>query len=162
MKQFPTHIVAVDGVIENGNDEILLVKHRGKEIWTVPGGQVEVGENLMEALVRETKEESGVDIAVNKLICVSSNTCTYEGYNGYGTVPTKVMFGFTCTYLGGEFAASDETSEARWVHKDRVLEYFIVPNLIERYKAYLNFNGEILYLSYVTKPEYDLQLNRFI
>ena len=37
-----------------------------------------------------------------------------------------------------------------------------MPNLIERFKAYLNFQGDIQYLEYVTKPEYDLKLNRFI
>lgn len=55
MKQFPTHIVAVDGIIENGNNEILLVKNSYHNVYTVPGGQVEIGENLIEAL----KEKSG-------------------------------------------------------------------------------------------------------
>jgi 8-oxo-dGTP diphosphatase len=58
MKQFPTHIVAVDGIVENERNEILLVKNRDKEVWTVPGGQVEIGENLIDALIREIKESS--------------------------------------------------------------------------------------------------------
>lgn len=159
MKQFPTHIVAVDGIIENNNNEILLVKHRHHGVWTVPGGQVEVGENLIDALKREIKEETGINADVNKLICVSSNTCTYQGYNGYGTIPTKVMFGFTCKYINGELCTSDETSEICWVPKDKVIEYITVPNLIERFKAYLNFNGEIKYLEYITKPEYTLKVD---
>lgn len=81
MKQFPTHIVAVDGIVENDSNEILLVKHRHYGIYTIPGGQVEVGENLKEALMREIKEETGIDVVVNKLVCISSNTCTYQGYN---------------------------------------------------------------------------------
>lgn len=160
MKEFPTHIVTVDGIVENERNEILLVKHRAKEVWTIPGGQVEVGENLMNALIREIKEESGIDVIVNKLVCVSSNTCTYEGYNGYGTVPTKVMFGFTCSYIGGVLSTSDETSESRWVSKDRVLDYITVPHLLERFKAYLNFDGNIQYLEYITKPNYDLKLKQ--
>lgn len=60
MKQFPTHIVAVDGIIENDKNEILLVKSRDKEIYTIPGGQVEIGENLTNALIREIKEETGI------------------------------------------------------------------------------------------------------
>lgn len=160
MKQFPTHIVAVDGIVENERNEILLVKHRDKEVWTIPGGQVEIGENLVDALIREIKEESGIDVSVNKLVCISSNTCTYEGYNGYGTVPTKVMFGFTCRFIGGQLSVSDETSESRWVSKDSVLDYITVPNLVERFKAYLNFDGNIQYLEYITKPQYDLKLKR--
>ncbi len=162
MKQFPTHIVAVDGIIENENNEILLVKHRHHGVYTVPGGQVEIGENLIDALRREIKEETGVMVEVNKLICVSSNTCTYQGYNGYGTIPTKVMFGFTCKYLGGELCTSDETSETLWVDKAKVLDYITVPNLIERFKAYLTFQGEIQYLEYITKPKYELKLERSI
>lgn len=161
-KQFPTHIVTVDGIVENNNNEILLVKHRHHGVYTIPGGQVEVGENLMDALVREIKEETGIDASVEKLICVSSNTCTYQGYNGYGIVPTKVMFGFTCKYIGGELCTSDETSETLWVAKDKILDYITVPNLVERFNAYLNFKGDIQYLQYITKPEYDLKLKRFI
>ncbi len=162
MKQFPTHIVAVDGIVENDRNEVLLVKHKHHGVYTIPGGQVEVGENLIDALKREIKEEAGIDVDVNKLICVSSNTCTYQGYNGYGIVPTKVMFGFVCKYLGGELCTSDETSESLWVDKDKVLDYITVPNLVERFKSYANNKGDIQYLEYVTKPEYSLKEKRLI
>lgn len=56
---FPTHIVAVGGIVEDGHGNILLVKTRDAG-WEYPGGQVEVGENLMDALSREIKEESGI------------------------------------------------------------------------------------------------------
>jgi ADP-ribose pyrophosphatase YjhB (NUDIX family) len=160
MKQFPTHIIAVDGIIENDNNEILLVKNRHHGVYTVPGGQVEVGENLIEALKREVREEAGVEVEVGKLICVSSNTCTYEGFNGYGMIPTKVMFGFTCKYISGELQTSDETSETIWVKKEEVLNHISVPNLIKRFEAYLNFSGDVQYLEYITKPEYELKLER--
>jgi 8-oxo-dGTP diphosphatase len=162
MKQFPTHIVAVDGIIENENNEILLVKNRNHGVYTVPGGQVEVGENLIEALKREIREEAGVEVEVGKLVCISSNTCTYQGYNGYGLIPTKVMFGFICKYIGGELQVSDETSETIWVQKEKVLDLITVPNLIKRFEAYLNFNGDIQYLEYITKPEYELKLELLI
>lgn len=162
MKQFPTHIVAVDGIVENENGEILIVKDSYKGIYTFPGGQVEVGENLIDALTREVKEETGADIEVKKLICVSSNTGTHQGHSGYGLVPTKVMFGFTCNYLGGELCTSNETSETVWVLKDKVLNYISAAYLVERYKAYLNFKGDVQYLEYLTRPEYNLKLKRFI
>ncbi|GEM_PF-3094732 len=96
MKRFPTHIVAVFGVVENENREVLLLKHRHHDIWMFPGGQVEVGENLVEALIREAREESGMEIEVGRMFCVTSNTCTYPGYDGYDTVPSKVIMGFAC------------------------------------------------------------------
>lgn len=161
-KQFPAHIVAVYGIVENDKDEILLLKHRDKGIWMFPGGQVELGENLIDALLRETREESNMDIAAERLYCVSSNTGTYEGYNGYGLVPTKVIFGFTCSYVGGDFKESDETTESFWCPREKVLDSLVVPDFIEKFKAYLSFTGEIKYLEYVTRPHYSLKSERFI
>jgi len=161
MKQFPTHIVAVFGVVENDRHEILLLKHRDKGLWMFPGGQVEAGENLIDALLRETREESNMDVAVGRLFCVASNTCSHPGYNGYETVPTKVMFGFTCAYMGGEFKESDETTEACWEHRDSVLKLLTDPPYTE-YKAYLNFNGDVKYLEYVTRPEFKLKVEVMI
>jgi len=160
-KQFPTHIVAVFGVVENEQGEVLLLKHRDKGTWMFPGGQVETGENLIEALERETMEESGMTIEAGKLFCVDSNTCTYKGYGGYKHVPTKVMFGFACKYIGGTFRESGETTEGRWVARDEVPDMLIDP-LREKYLAYLGFEGGIQYSAYVTKPAYALQYRREI
>ena len=162
MKKFPIHLVCVYGIVENDKDEILLLKSRDSNYWMFPGGQVESGENLIDGLIRETKEESNMDITVNKLFSIASNTCTYHGHSGYGTIPTKVMMGFTCTYIKGEFAVSNEATEYCWVHKDNVLELLTVGNFIDKYKAYLNFKNDIQYLSYITRPQYDLKLERFI
>lgn len=162
VKQFPTHIIAVYGIVKNDKDEILLLKHRSKGVWMFPGGQVEIGENLINALLRETKEEANMDITVEKLYCVSSNTGTYQGYNGYGLIPTKVIFGFTCTYVDGDFKDSDETTESFWCPKEKVLDILVVPDFIDKYKAYLDFSNEIKYLEYVTKPEYIVKTNRYI
>lgn len=161
-KKFPTHIVAVDGIVKNEKNQILLVKNSYKCIYTMPGGQVEIGENLMDALTREIKEETGVNISVEKLVCISSNTGIHKGYNGYTVVPTKVMFGFECKYVDGELCTSDETSESLWINKNEVLNYITEPNLIERFKAYLNFKGLVQYLEYITKPQYSLKLKRLI
>lgn len=72
------------------------------------------------------------------------------------------MFGSTCNYLGGELCTSNETSETIWVDKAKVLDYVTFPNLVERFKAYLDYQGDIQYLEYITKPEYNLKLKRLI
>lgn len=53
--QIPVHIVAALGYVENEKDEILLVKTRRDGQWVFPGGQVEVGENLIDGVIREIK-----------------------------------------------------------------------------------------------------------
>lgn len=157
----PTHIVAAAGVVENKKGEILLVKtyHGG---WVFPGGQVEVGENLIEAVTREIQEESGVSVEVKKLFAISSNTAAYKGYNGVEIVPTKVMMDFVCTYLSGELSTSEENSETCWIAKDKVLDLITAPAIRQRFQAYLDFDGSVQYLAYVTKPEFDLRVTRKI
>ncbi len=153
---FPTHIVAAAGVTTNTNGEVLLVKtHHGG--WVFPGGQVENGENLIDAVIRETKEESGVDIEVGKLFCISSNTGEHPGYNGVKVIPTKVMMDFICVAVGGETCISEENSETGWFQKDKVLEMISAPAIVERFKAYLEFDGNIQYLEYITKPEFTIK-----
>ena len=160
-KQFPTHIVAVYGVVENELGEVLLLKHRQKGTWMFPGGQVENGENLMEALARETMEESGMAIEIGRLFSVESNTCTNKGYGGYKHVPTKVMLGFACKHVRGAFRESGETSAGCWVARDKAAELLDSP-LREKYLEYLAFAGTVQYQAYVTNPEYTLQYNREI
>lgn len=159
-KQFPVHIVAAAAFIENEKEQVLLVNQtRG---WGIPGGQVEVGENLIDAVLREIEEESGIVAAIDRLVGVSSNTSTYMGYNGYGMVPPKVIFDFVGHYISGEPRGSDETIEARWVEKNQLIEYITVPVMLARLRAYLGDKQGVQYLAYETKPDYRLELERHV
>lgn len=157
----PTHIIAAAGIVINDNDEILMVKtHRGG--WVFPGGQVEVGENVIDAVKREVMEETGIDIEVGEVFCISSNTCTYPGYNGVKEVPTKIMLDFICRTKGGIPRPSDENSESAFFPRDKVQELITSPAIVERFKAYLEYEGRPIYMEYVTKPNFQLKLKRSI
>lgn len=104
----PTHIVAGAGIVINDNDEILMVKTYNAG-WVFPGGQVEVGENIIDAVKREIMEETGIEVEVGELFCISSNTRKHPGTNGVKEVPTKVMLDFICRAKGGTPRPSDET-----------------------------------------------------
>ncbi|TCP21482.1 ADP-ribose pyrophosphatase YjhB (NUDIX family) [Scopulibacillus darangshiensis] len=160
--QMPVHIVAAGGFVENNQGEILLVKVRRDGDWVFPGGQVEVGENLIDGVIREVKEESGIDVIVSHLVGIFSNTATYEGHSGVKIVPTKVMFDFVCKPVGGELTTSDETSDSCWVSKEEVLDLVSAPALRTRYQAYLDYNGSINYMDYITRPEFELKLKRSV
>ncbi len=66
------HFVAVGGFVTNEKKEVLLIKSplRG---WEFPGGMVEPGESLTEALIREVKEESGVNVSIKGIIGLYKN-----------------------------------------------------------------------------------------
>ena len=155
----PTHIIACGGLVEDQAGNILIVKtHHGG--WVFTGGQVEVGENLMDGVIREVKEESGIDIEVTSLIGVYTNSGMHKWYDGVTDVPTKLMLDFACKPIGGELGTSDETTDSRWIKKEKVLDFITTPAIRKRYQAYLDFDGNVNYMEYVTHPEFDLKLSR--
>ncbi len=105
---YPRHIVAVSGIVSGPRGRILLVKgdRRG---WEPPGGQVDLGEDLIEALERETREECGVEVGAVSLVGVYSNLGRPER-----GLAEQVNFAFRCEWAGGEARAGDECAEAGW------------------------------------------------
>ena len=161
VRVLPTHIIAAAGIVINEKDEVLMVKanHGG---WVFPGGQVEVGENVIDAVKREVMEETGIEIEVGEVFCISSNTCKYPGYNGVKEVPTKIMLDFLCRAKGGIPRPSDENAESAFFSRQKARELITAPAVAERFKAYLEYAGRPVYMEYVTKPSFQLKLKREI
>ncbi len=157
----PVHIIAAAGIVINEKDEILMIKNLRRG-WEFPGGQVEAGENVINAVRREILEETGIEVEVGELFCISSNTCKYPGYNDVKEIPTKIILDFICHSKGETPGTSDENSETAFIPKSRALELIRTPAYIERYKAFLEYTGRPIYLEYVSKPEFRLKLKRLI
>jgi len=156
---FPTHIVAAGGYIFDSKGNMLLVKttHRGYE---PPGGQIEVGENIEEGLLREIFEESGIIAAVRAMVGVYSNVGQHLWHDGKTNVPTKVMFDFICDYVSGQPTTSDETSDVIWVSRAEAMGYITSPPARFRLEKALSYSGGVSYCSYLSKPEFRVLLDR--
>ena len=158
---WPTHIVAAAGYVFDKHENILIVKTKNRG-WDCTGGQVEMGENLEEAVLREIMEESGIKASVKCLCGVYSNVGSHKFYDGVTDVPTKVMFDFLCAYESGACRPSDETTEVIWVPKKEVMRYITSPAQIYRFKKALSFDGRVTYAAYVSKPDFLIRAERFI
>jgi ADP-ribose pyrophosphatase YjhB (NUDIX family) len=139
--QTPKHIVAACGLVRNAARDVLLVRHPQRG-WEIPGGQVEEGETLPDALIREIQEESGVTASVRALGSVTSNL----------TLPTKVIFGFLCEYISGKLTTSDESLETAWVNADVVLKRITHPVIYDRTRDLLAFDRHVIYRAYTIEP----------
>ncbi|MFC7681740.1 NUDIX hydrolase [Paenibacillus sp. GCM10028914] len=106
----PKHIVSAAAIVVNDNQEILLIRgpRRG---WEMPGGQVELGESLSQAAIRETKEESGIDIEIIKFCGIFQNT----GNSICNTL-------FLAKPIGGELITTEESLESGFFSIEEALE----------------------------------------
>ena len=125
-RKFPDlPIVGVGGVLFDG-DRVLLVK-RGKEPglgqWSIPGGVVQVGETLKEAVVREVREETHLEVEAVGLAKVMERIFRDpDGRVAYH----YVLVDFLCRRLGGTLQADSDAQEARWVPLQDLSSYQVV------------------------------------
>ena len=125
-RKFPDlPIVGVGGILFDG-DRVLLVK-RGKEPglgqWSIPGGVVQVGETLKEAVVREVREETHLEVEALGLAKVLERIFRDpDGRVAYH----YVLVDFLCRRLGGALQADSDAQEARWVPLQDLPSYQVV------------------------------------
>jgi 8-oxo-dGTP diphosphatase len=108
-------VVGVGAVIWNGTGAIVLIRRsqppRQGE-WSIPGGRLEYGESIRDALAREVREETGLEIAVLGLIDVVDSVTRDER----GVILRHyVLIDFAARVVGGKLAAGSDAADARWV-----------------------------------------------
>lgn len=150
--EMPTHIVAVGGLVTDGGGKVLLVKSERRG-WEFPGGQVEVGESLPHAVIREIREESGVSAEVVGIVGIYSNTSKRPGWNGVREIPTIVNVDFRCRYLSGELTLSDETVDFGWFSREEAVKLVSYPKYILRLQKMLDDDGIFHCYAYRHKGE---------
>lgn len=63
---------AAIAIIKDG--KVLLTKREDFEVWCLPGGQVDPGESMADSAVREAREETGLEVELTRLVCLSSRS----------------------------------------------------------------------------------------
>jgi len=108
-------VVSVGAVVWRGDDVLLIRRGRApfEGQWSIPGGKVEYGETLEDALVREVREETGVEIALAGLVGV---------YQSIEPETHFVMVDYAAGWVSGEPRAADDALEACFVPFDEALE----------------------------------------
>ena len=115
-------------VIHDGR--VLLIR-RGKEPlrgrWVVPGGTVEPGETLQDALVREVREETGLTVRPRDVVLVFDRILREEGEVRYH----YVIVDYLCDYVEGTPRAGSDAEEVALVTPERLCEFDIPEKALE-------------------------------
>jgi ADP-ribose pyrophosphatase YjhB (NUDIX family) len=104
--------VAVGTIIRSADDRLVLVRRAiepGYGLWVFPGGYVDRGERLLDAALREAREESGLEIRIDRLV----NVYSYGG-------ASPIVIVYAATMVGGQLCTDDECLEARLFAPDEI------------------------------------------
>lgn len=94
-------------VIFDDSRRVLLCHRRDRDLWNLPGGRVEPGESPWEAVVREVREEVGLDVRVERLLGVYSVLARDD-----------LVFSFLCSRVGGEICLTPEADDVAWFARE--------------------------------------------
>lgn len=110
--------IVVLGIIENGSGQILVSQRLDPKIpaahlkWDVPGGTNEFGESLKETLIREIKEETGLQVNVLNL----SPDCVSKEWKHDKYLLHVLVFCYYCKLTGGKLSSTDsQIRNLKWI-----------------------------------------------
>jgi ADP-ribose pyrophosphatase YjhB (NUDIX family) len=100
IKEYVTPKVDIRAVVFNDKDEVLLVQEKVDGRWSMPGGWSDVGYTPKEVAVKETKEETGLDVCAERLLAVMDKRCHAHPAGPFYIYKMFIL----CKILGGEFS----------------------------------------------------------
>jgi len=128
-------VVGVGGVVIRGG-KVLLIQ-RGKEPlkgrWVIPGGTVELGETLEEAVAREVREETGIIVRPREVVLVFDRIERRDGAVAYH----YVVIDYLCDDLGGTLQAGSDAADAAFVATEDLARYDMPPAALDLVRRFL-------------------------
>ena len=127
-------VPSVNAVVRDADGRILLQRHREGRDWGLPGGAIEPEEDPADALVREVREETSLEVAIGRVIGAYGGPDATLHYDN-GDVTSHVRIAYEVTVVGGELQADGvEVLEARFTTAEE-RAHLPVPPIIARMLA---------------------------
>jgi ADP-ribose pyrophosphatase YjhB (NUDIX family) len=138
-------VPSVNVVVTNLAGEVLLIRRSDNDNWAIPGGAIDLGESLVQAAVRETREETGIDCEITGLVGIYTDPKHVLLYTSNGEARQEFTIVLTAVATGGEPTPSSESSEVRWVPREDLAGYQVDRSMRLRIGHYLS-GGDSPYL----------------
>lgn len=120
--------VGVGAVVLDGDRVLLVQRGRppGEGKWSVPGGLIDLGERLEDAVVREVAEECNLDVRVLGLCGVIDRIVRSERAGGQIDPPVRyhwIIIDYVAAVVGGDLRAGSDAADARWISVGDLAKY---------------------------------------
>ena len=139
-RTYPCQPIAGVGAVIVSHGKLLLEKRKnspGKGKWTIPGGLVELGERTEQTVIREVKEETGLDVgAPRRIDVVNIINLDHNGVVAYHFVVVDYLVDFK----GGVLKVASDADELKWVPLNEVKNY----NLTRSFRVFFKRNRQKL------------------
>jgi 8-oxo-dGTP diphosphatase len=123
-------VLSVAAVVVHDGRVLLIRRAKAPDAgeWSIPGGAVELGESLEDALRREIREETGLDVAVGRLLEIYERV---ERDDAGAIQFHYVVVDYRCTLTGGELRAGDDALEAVFADPADLDRYALRPSVLQ-------------------------------
>jgi len=128
-------------VVVNGAGEILLIHRTDNDNWALPGGALDLGESLTDCAVRETLEETGIQVEITGLVGIYTDPRHVILYTSNGEVRQGCSIVYTARPVGGTPTPSSESREVLWMAPDAVEALPMHRSMRVRISHYLRGDG---------------------
>ncbi|WP_410604026.1 NUDIX hydrolase [Amycolatopsis sp. lyj-90] len=123
--------VAVSAFIQDEEGRILMIRRTDNDLYSIPGGQLELGETLSQAAVREIREETGIECEVTGVVGLYSNPSHVIAYDD-GEVRQEFSICFRARKIAGALRESSESKEVLWAPVSAIGDLHIHPSILLR------------------------------
>ncbi|WP_431728093.1 NUDIX hydrolase [Verrucosispora sp. TAA-831] len=121
-------VPSVVAAVRNQRGELLMIHRTDNNLWALPGGGHDVGESISDTVVREVREETGIEVEVMSLVGIYTNPRHVMAYDD-GEVRQQFSICFTARPVGGQLATSTESRDVRWVNPADLGQLDIHPSM---------------------------------
>lgn len=117
----------VSAVLFDSEEQILILKRPRGGFWCLPGGRMDIGESAQQCCIRETREETGLETEIVRLISVNTNPRSVVHYPD-GNVHQSFVICFEARIIGGALKQSSESEAFRWMSREEVETANLIPD----------------------------------
>lgn len=134
-------VPAASAVIVDITGAILVHRRSDSGLWALPGGTMETGESILQTVMREVREETGLEVQPRRVIGIYTDPRHVIAFDD-GEVRQQFSICFACNVIGGDLQVSNESTELRYIPPEAIADIPMHPSIRLRIDHFLKRRPE--------------------